>query len=152
MRAAQRIPLDFIATGLYFGKIPFAPGTWGTLPGIALLWLMADFPLWSKLLIAGLLFFGGVLVCHRAQELYGRKDPSCVVIDEIAGVFFAGMWFAVSWPMLLAVFVLFRFFDILKPWPIRRLETLRDGWGVMADDMAAGAAAALVLVAVSLLL
>lgn len=56
MRAAQRIPLDFIATGLYFGKIPFAPGTWGTLPGIALLWLVADFPLWSKLLIAALLF------------------------------------------------------------------------------------------------
>ncbi|MBB5020848.1 phosphatidylglycerophosphatase A family protein [Desulfurispira natronophila] len=137
--------INFIGTGLYSGNAPFAPGTIGTLPGIALLWLTAGLGMPWKMLIAFLLFAGGVWISNHAERLYGRKDPACVVIDEIAGVYFAGIWFVITWPVLLAIFILFRFFDIFKPFPVSTAEKLPAGWGVMMDDMAAGLYAALAL-------
>jgi phosphatidylglycerophosphatase A len=76
-----------------------------------------------------------------AAEL-GQLDPGCIVIDEVCGQLIALAFLPAAWVPVGASFVLFRFFDIIKPWPIRKLEKLPGGWGIMADDVGAGLAAA----------
>lgn len=136
---------DFLATGGYTGKIPFAPGTWGTLPGVALLWLTGTWTLSGKFTLAFCLIVVGVYLSQEGIEHYQNKDPKQVVIDEIAGVYVAGICWPPSTLALLCAFALFRFFDIIKPWPVNRAESLPGGWGIMADDIVAGIYAAGVL-------
>jgi phosphatidylglycerophosphatase A len=140
-----------LATWFYVGLLPKMPGTYGSLAAVLcalplLYWLTP-----IQLALAALaVFFVGVWVSAAYARRRGVKDPSEVVIDEVAGQWLALVPAALSAPWtLLAAFVLFRFFDILKPWPIRWLDRrLPGGWGIMADDMAAGAAAALVLIGI----
>ncbi|MGM0451926.1 MAG: phosphatidylglycerophosphatase A family protein [Thermodesulfobacteriota bacterium] len=127
------------ATAGYIGKIPFAPGTFGSLPGILLFWLVAPFPLGIGLLVLAAIIAAAVWAADRAEHVMGCKDPKSVVIDEIAGmgVAFAGLPF--SWPVAAAGFIVFRFFDIVKPYPIGWLEKkYSGGLGVVIDDVAAG--------------
>lgn len=140
----------FLATGFGSGKAPFSPGTFGSaaaLPLCALVWLLGlglGTP-FAYLLITALIIVS-VVVAEKAEKLLGEKDPSCVVIDEFAGmlVTFAGV--TLTWKVTLAGFLLFRFFDILKPIPVRTLEkVLPGGAGVVMDDVAAGIMAGLVL-------
>lgn len=153
-----------LAQGFGLGRIPVAPGTFGTLLG---------FP-WTFLLLAtGSLFLfllgtllgiaGAIWVCGEAELILGRKDDPSIVLDEIVAVpvaFFgwflvwhqaAGFWpgpgvmvLNFNWIFSLGVFALFRFFDIAKPWPIGRTQDLWGGLGVVADDVAAGLAAGIV--------
>lgn len=140
--------IAFVATWGYAGRLPRAPGTWGSLAAVAcalpfLLWLP---PLWLMASSVAA-FFLGVWASAAYAKSIGIKDPSEVVIDEVAGQWLALVpaTLAAPWTVL-AAFGLFRFFDIVKPWPIRWLDQrLPGGWGIMADDMAAGAAAALIL-------
>ncbi|SCY45466.1 phosphatidylglycerophosphatase A family protein [Desulfoluna spongiiphila] len=139
-----------LATGFGSGKAPFSPGTFGSaaaLPFCALIWLsgLAFGTPFSFLLVTALVIIS-VVVAEEAVKLLGEKDPSCVVIDEFAGMFvtFAGV--TLTWKVALAGFLLFRFFDILKPVPVRTLEkVLPGGAGVVMDDVAAGIMAGLVL-------
>lgn len=145
------------ATGLGIGFIPFAPGTFGSLWGPVAFWFLsrAELPIAALIgaAIGGILI--GIPICTRAAHALGKKDPGAVVYDEIAAfwIVFAPQLLAgrVLTPVTAIVgFVLFRVFDISKPFPCRRLEKLPDGAGIMADDLVAGAYAAACLYALEL--
>lgn len=136
----------FLATGFGSGRLPYVPGTWGSLVGVFLTWSVIDQSLIVKLLVAGAAFIVGIPLCTAAaKRLGGSSDPGSVVFDEIVGVFATLLWFPWSVTNALTGFVLFRLFDMLKPWPIRRFESLPGGLGIMADDLIAGLVAAAVM-------
>lgn len=149
----RRAPLaTLLATGFGSGFLPKAPGTWGSL--LAVLIGEALFAVAGLAGIAGLAGVStlvGVPVSGRVALLRGRKDPCEIVVDEIAGqaialaglhaVLPAGAADSVKWSLVVVAFGLFRAFDVLKPGPIDRLQSLPGGWGVMADDLLAGALA-----------
>lgn len=139
------------ATVLGLGHLPVAPGTWAS-AGAALVYLaIRQAPI--GLAVGGLIllttfsFLIGVRVCPWAEEYYGRKDPSVFVLDEATGYWLACLLFWWKGPLAsaAAVFVAFRFFDVLKPFPVGRLERLPRGWGVMLDDIGAAGYSALLL-------
>jgi phosphatidylglycerophosphatase A len=105
-------------------------------------------PAWS-FLVAALVFTPvGIWAATRTAALAGKKDPGLVVVDEVLGTWVALAAIpAFEWRWALAAFALFRLFDIWKPWPVRRLESLPAGTGIVADDLAAGVWAAVVIVA-----
>jgi phosphatidylglycerophosphatase A len=147
-------PAAILATGLWIGRVPFAPGTFGTLLGLPLAWGISFLsPFWLQVLVAAAICALGVPICTTAARLFGsQKDPQQIVLDEIAAVpitFFLVPHETLSKPLvLLAGFALFRLFDIIKPPPARQLEHLPTGLGIMADDWAAGVYACLVLHAI----
>lgn len=147
----------WLAQGFGVGRIPFAPGTFGSVVGLA--WfalLLATGNFW--LYVAGLALGIGLSVwlCGAAEKILQQTDPSSVVLDEIAAMplcfmaWVATDWFrrghlpepesfftSPNWGFTAFVFVLFRFFDILKPWPVRQSQKLPGGWGVTVDDLLA---------------
>jgi phosphatidylglycerophosphatase A len=128
------------------GMVPFAPGTFGTLGGVALGFLLPG-PLWLLGAVAVLMAVG-VPLARLAERVAGRADPGSFVLDEVAGYLVALLWLPAGHDrglILLLAFLAFRLFDIAKPPPVRRLERLPGGWGVMVDDLAAGAYANLLL-------
>jgi phosphatidylglycerophosphatase A len=129
----------FVATGGGLGYLPLAPGTWGSLAGVLLYFLTAAASPAVKFALTAGVIAVAVGSAHAAEKLMRRKDAGCIVADEIAGqlVTFTGLPFH---PLLALIgFVLFRLFDILKPFPIRKLEAaVPGGAGVVADDVAAG--------------
>lgn len=144
-------PTVWLASGLGLGFLPWAPGTWGSLWGLPLAWAIGMLPWPAGLGVAGVVWLVGVPLCTAAARRLGAKDPGAVVWDEIAAFPVVFLLidlqrpFVELLPALAGGFVLFRVFDILKPPPIRWLERLRGGWGIMADDLAAGAYACLAL-------
>lgn len=120
--------------------IPQAPGTFGSLLGPPLVWCAQQLvpSVWGHFAIGVLLILLGVPICNAGARRLGTKDPGAVVYDEIAAFFVVFALVDVSWKSAGFGFLLFRLFDITKPWPIRRLEKLPAGWGVMADDLQAG--------------
>ena len=130
-----------VALAVWFGcgRLPWAPGTWGTLGGLPFAWGALQFGLGAGLALTALLFVAGLWASARHMDATGEDDPPEIVIDEVAGVSFC-LCFAPLTPLgVVAAFLLFRLFDIAKPFPVRRLETAAPGaWGVMLDDMAAG--------------
>ena len=134
-----------VATGLGLGFVPIAPGTIGSLIGIPLAWGLQQPPLWGRAMAAAILFLVGIPICAAGARLLGTKDPGAVVFDEIAA--FSVLFLFVPFTLWTAVagFVLFRLFDIWKPVPVRTLETVPGGAGIVADDLMAGLYAALVL-------
>lgn len=125
----------FLAAGV--GLLPKAPGTWGTLVGIFLVWLFHGysflyFSVWLLLLFVG-------WRAALAIDIAPHEDPGYITLDEVCGVMLAFWMIPLSWMSLIAGFLLFRFFDILKPFPLRKLERFPGYWGIMADDLGAGA-------------
>jgi len=128
----------FIAQGAYAGRFPVAPGTAGTVVGVLLYLALKDLaPTWY-LSVCLLIFFIGTWAAGRAEKLLGCTDCSSIVIDEIAGYLVALFMAPASWGFIVAGFILFRVFDIAKPWPLKRLQDLHGGPGVMLDDIGAG--------------
>lgn len=125
------------------GRLPLAPGTWGSLAVLPLWWLLRPRGLVVYSLLVMGLTLAGLLTAGSAAEALGRRDHPAVVIDEAAGQLLALAWLAPSWSAGLLGFLLFRVLDILKPWPLKALEHLPGSFGVMADDLAAGALAGL---------
>ena len=124
-----------------------APGTIGTLAGVALWCGMAHMPCapFTQAVVIIMLFAAGVWAANRAEALLNRHDPPAVIIDEFTAILIT--LYCVR-PVILVVLggvVLNRFFDIVKPFPINRLQALPGGWGIMLDDVAAGIASAVVL-------
>lgn len=142
----QRITL-FVAEGFGFGRTRFAPGTFGSLPGLALMWglLAVNASPLHCLALWLLCFLCGIPICRQAAVLRGKHDPGSVVWDEITAFPLLAAIAEPGWQSLLLAFVLFRIFDITKPWPVNRLERIPGGTGIMADDQAAGVWAGLVL-------
>jgi phosphatidylglycerophosphatase A len=130
------------------GKSPWAPGSAGSLLAVILApWCFLPLPLAFRLGLLALLFPLGAWAGGRVARLRGREDPGEVVIDEVVGQWLTLLWLpAASWGELAAGFMLFRVFDIFKPWPISASERwLPGGWGIMLDDVLAGLAAAITL-------
>ncbi len=142
-RLSVRNPLHWLAVGFGSGLSPKAPGTFGSLAAIPFYYLFLQwFSLPAYLVILVVAFFLGVWACRSAANAIGEHDHGAIVWDE-----FIGMWIAcialpsgIVW--MLFAFIAFRFFDILKPWPIRWFdENLSGGFGIMMDDVIAGIAA-----------
>jgi len=131
-------PSGFLAFGFGSGLSPVAPGTMGTL--VAIPFIFALKPLgnagfWVALL---LLFLLGVRLCGQVSRKLGVHDHGGIVWDEMVGYWLSVAFVPLQWPWLLAAFLLFRFFDILKPWPIRQLDKkVSGGFGIMIDDVVA---------------
>ncbi len=147
MSFLDTLTLTFCRLGIA-GLSKWAPGTCGTF--LALLvapWLFQPLSLKMRLVLLVLVFFAGAVAATRAERLLGCKDPGSVVIDELAGAWIAILPFAGgSWTLLLLAFVIFRIFDIAKPWPIHASENwLPDGYGIMIDDVIGGIMSMLVL-------
>jgi len=148
MGTEKRMPsfVLFIATGLGSGYCPAAPGTAGTAVGIFLYWGLSSFSASLFILTIIALFFLGIWSSHHAALEVGQKDPSCVVIDEIIGYQVTMALIPWSWPHALMGFALFRFFDILKPFPAGWVDkNVSGGWGIVLDDVVAGVYANLLL-------
>lgn len=135
----------FAATGCYVGRIPVAPGTFGSVLGLPLAWGLSHLAWGWQVAAAVACFLLGVAVSGRAAQVLGLKDPPGVVIDEIAAFAVVFLLTPFNWQTAIVGFALFRLFDITKLWPARQLERLPGGWGIMADDSAAGVYSALAL-------
>jgi phosphatidylglycerophosphatase A len=141
-----RHPVDFLALGFGSGLLPRAPGTAGTIAAIPLYLLVQSMALSVYLLLVAVLFLVGIPICAHTANRLGVHDHPGIVWDEIVGYLVTMTFAPVGWPWVLAGFVLFRFFDVLKPWPIRWLDRrVGGGFGIMVDDLLAGVAAAAVL-------
>ena len=141
-----RNPVHFLAFGLGSGAAPVAPGTFGTLAAIIpYLWLQyLPLPLYLLMLLVAYVF--GVWLCDRTSKDIGVHDHSGIVWDEFVGFWITMVAAPMGWLWIAAGFVLFRFFDIVKPWPIARLDReVQGGQGIMLDDAIAGLYAWVVL-------
>jgi len=130
---------EWLATCFKIGHLPIAPGTWGSLAAIIGWWLWLQYldPLVFIILIITI-FTIGVFTTNIIIDHTGEKDPSRIVIDEVAGQWLGLLMLPDDRLYIAGAFILFRLLDIIKPWPIRQLEQLPKGWGVMLDDMLAG--------------
>jgi phosphatidylglycerophosphatase A len=161
--------LAFATWGVGYG--PLAPGTFGSAVGVGLYLLLREgiirivssyarnysltyelvesFRVALMLGVIAVVTALGIWAASRTEKILARKDPGIVVVDEVAGqlitFLFIPLWMSLNWWILIAGFLLFRLFDIWKPYPIRRLEALESGLGIMADDILAGVYAAATL-------
>ena len=134
-----------VATGLGSGYSPVAPGTAGSLVGLLLFLPLAGRAFWIQLAAVVAVTILGVLAGGRLATTLGAKDPGVVVVDEVAGQWITFLALPMNPVIAVAGFLLFRVMDIVKPWPARALERLPGGLGIMADDVAAGIYAHLLL-------
>ncbi|MGD8257780.1 MAG: phosphatidylglycerophosphatase A [Desulfobacterales bacterium] len=136
----------FLATGLYIGNLPFAPGTFGSLLGLPLGYFLSIINVPLALSLTLLFTLAAVWIANSAEKILKKRDPGCIVIDEVAGmiVTLIGMPFSLTTAVI--GFIVFRAFDIIKPFPIRALEKkISGGAGIVIDDIIAGIFANLVL-------
>lgn len=136
----DKLKLALVSFG-FLGCSPFAPGTVGTLGGVLIAWLLKDtawFPLWVALVCLAL-YMATQPLGPWVERYSGRKDPGIFVVDEVIGYLITIAW--MKGPSLIALsvaFFVFRFFDIAKPWPCRRMEKIGGGHGILLDDVFAG--------------
>jgi phosphatidylglycerophosphatase A len=126
---------QLLATGLFIGHVPFAPATWSCAISFLIWYFVRSIP-WLYVVITCGLFIAGVFISRRFEKAYG-DDPHCVVIDEYT-CFLLPLFFTPRRVIPFVVsFILFRIFDIVKPPPLRQLEKMKGGWGIMLDDVGA---------------
>ncbi|HEY1462602.1 MAG TPA: phosphatidylglycerophosphatase A [Terriglobales bacterium] len=142
---SQPAPLwaTLTATFFYIGKLKPGPGTWGSATTVLLWfglshWIAPHSQPFVAIVLSVAVILIGIPAATRAAHAYGKKDPSFVVIDEVAGQLITLIYASVTWKSLLIAFILFRGFDIFKPPPIRQLERLPEGTGIVLDDVGAG--------------
>jgi phosphatidylglycerophosphatase A len=144
-----RDPVHFFALGFGSGLAPKAPGTAGTLVGVLLDPVLRLLGLELRIAVVALMFIVGVWLCGESARRLGAHDHGGIVWDEIVGYLALMLVLPAGWPWALAGFVVFRFFDILKPWPIRQLDHgVGGGFGIMLDDIVASVWGALVLLGI----
>ena len=145
-RKVMTDPVNFLAFGFGTGLAPFAPGTFGSLPGVLLFWLTMDFGLYVQLGVVVALVVSGIWLCGESARRIGVHDHGGIVWDEIAGMYVTLLAAPISVVGWVLAFVLFRLMDIVKPWPIRDLDhRLKGGLGIMLDDLVAALYAAVLL-------
>ena len=143
--ADTRAPLWATLAATFFGagRLKPGPGTCGSLATV-IVWALASSLIppasrtWATIVAAAAVNFFGIPAATRVARAYGSKDPQFVVIDEVAGQLVSLIAVPLAWKTFLAGFILFRVFDIWKPFPIRRLERLPEGTGIVVDDLGAG--------------
>jgi len=141
---------SLIATFFGIGRLRPGPGSWGSAATVILWWAIsrgtpAGWQAYAAALLAAVVVLVGIPAATRVARATGIKDPQFVVIDEVAGQLITLIATPVSWKSLIAGFILFRGFDIVKPPPVRQLERLPEGVGIVVDDVAAGLYALLVM-------
>lgn len=137
--AIWKYPVHFLAYGFGTGLIPFAPGTFGSLVGVVLFWFMASMAAGVYAAIVVLMFVVGIFICGQTARDVGAIDPGFIVYDEIVGFLVAMYLLPADWRWIGAGFVIYRIFDIWKPFPIHYVEEhLGLGSGIMTDDVIAG--------------
>jgi phosphatidylglycerophosphatase A len=143
--ADTRAPLWATLAATFFGagRLKPGPGTCGSLATV-IVWALASSRIppasrtWATIVAAAAVTLIGIPAATRVARAYGSKDPQFVVIDEVAGQLVSLIAVPLAWKTFLAGFILFRVFDIWKPFPIRRLERLPEGTGIVVDDLGAG--------------
>lgn len=144
--ALLRHPQALLALGFGSGLAPVAPGTAGTLVAVPLYLLVQDLALPGYLIVVALAFLTGIPVCAWTARQLGVHDHPAIVWDEICGYLVTMIAAPTGWPWMLGGFVLFRLYDIAKPWPIRQCDRqIGGGLGIMLDDLLAGLFAAITL-------
>ena len=135
-----------LATGFFVGYIPFAPGTFGSIVGLPLCFLLSKTELPLAIHFNLMFIFLAIWISDRAEKILEQNDPGCIVIDEMAGIMVTFLGLPFNTISVAAGFVTFRFFDILKPFPIRYVERkLAGGTGIVMDDLMAGVYSNIVL-------
>jgi phosphatidylglycerophosphatase A len=149
-----RDPVHFIAFGFGAGLAPVAPGTFGSVVGIVAAWWLLELRLPWRVAVVLAVIAAGVWICGESARRLGRHDDQRIVLDEIAGVLLTSLAVVERSLFALAlVFVFFRIFDILKPWPIRDVDhSLKGGLGIMLDDLIAALFAAACVATIRVLL
>lgn len=131
--------IKFFATSAFVGLAPYAPGTFGTVVGAIIYLLFINIinsqPVFLYFTI--IYFISGVFVSNRAEKLYGLKDCQRIVCDETTGFFFSMLFIPCNTRNIIFSFLIFRIFDVVKPFPIRKLQDIKGGLGIMIDDLAA---------------
>ena len=128
---------QFISSVFGIGYLPFVPGTFGSIAGMAFFYFLKG----DNVMAGGIacaLFLIGVIASERVERISGRKDPPFVVIDEVVGMFLSLLFLPVSVPVWVAAFLLFRLLDTVKPYPADVLQHCKGGLGIMCDDVVAG--------------
>ncbi|MEH6625673.1 MAG: phosphatidylglycerophosphatase A [Motiliproteus sp.] len=132
-------PIHLLAFGFGSGAAPKAPGTWGTAAALIPYLFLAELPLLPYLAVIAVSFIAGIYICGRTAEDLGVHDHGGIVWDEFVGLWITLIAVPGHWSWILAGFVLFRFFDIIKPWPISWADKqVSGGLGIMLDDVIAG--------------
>ena len=139
-------PIHLLALGFGSGAAPKAPGTWGTLVAVLIYWPLSQLSLDHYLLMLLVTSVMGIYICGQTAKDLGVPDHGSIVWDEFVGFWITMFAAPVGWVWVVAGFVLFRFFDIIKPWPISWIDKqITGGFGIMLDDVIAGVMAAAVL-------
>lgn len=133
-----------IATVLGIGYIPIAQGTFASLAALGI-YIIIHNNITLYVLVTSIFIIAGFPVSGRAEAMFNKKDSRKIVIDDFSGMLLALLFIPFRTPYIIIVFVLYRFFDIVKLYPINRLERLPAGWGIMLDDIAAGLYANIIL-------
>jgi len=132
-------PVVFLGLGLGSGLSPIAPGTMGTLITVPLIWFLQQYPFLVYVAVTAFVLASGPWICGYSARRLGVHDHSAIVYDEVAGLLVTMLLAPVGWFWLVLGFLLFRFFDIIKPWPISFLDRrVHGGIGIMLDDVIAG--------------
>jgi len=146
IRSVWRNPIHFVAFGFGTGVLPRMPGTYGTLAAIPIYLLMMNLPLWIYALFTIILIVFAVIACDITAKDIGVHDYSGIVLDEIVGFLVTMIAVPIGWFWIALGFILFRIFDIWKPWPIKWLDRkVSGGFGIVVDDLLAGVYAWIVL-------
>jgi phosphatidylglycerophosphatase A len=147
-----RDPVHWLAFGLGSGLLPVAPGTWGSLLAVGIFWALPPLPALPLLAVLGVAFVAGCAICGASARRLGVHDHGGIVLDEIVAMLAVLAVTPRTPGWTLAAFLLFRAFDIAKPWPIREIDhRLQSGTGIMLDDALAAVYAAVVVRGVMLL-
>lgn len=139
-------PIHLLALGFGSGAAPKAPGTWGTLAAVLIYWPLSQLSPEHYLLMLLVTSVMGIYICGQTARDLGVHDHGSIVWDEFVGFWITMFAAPVGWVWVVVGFVLFRFFDIIKPWPISWIDKkITGGFGIMLDDVIAGVMAAVVL-------
>ena len=139
-------PIHLLAFGFGSGAAPKAPGTWGTLAAVLIYWPLSQLSPEHYLLMLLVTSVMGIYICGQTARDLGVHDHGSIVWDEFVGFWITMFAAPVGWAWVVVGFVLFRFFDIIKPWPISWIDKkITGGFGIMLDDVIAGVMAAVVL-------
>jgi phosphatidylglycerophosphatase A len=133
---------EIVFTALYSGYSPIAPGTAGTVVALLIYvleyFLFGQFCIYINIILVFVLLYPAIKVGDAGERFFGVKDPSGVVFDEVMGYWISVMFHPFNWIIVVLAFFIFRFMDILKPFPAKQLQKLKGGWGIMIDDYIAG--------------
>lgn len=145
-KTVLRSPVHLLAFGFGSGLSPVAPGTFGTLMAVLLYLPMQSLNVMSYCVLVALICLAGIWICGKSSEMLGVHDHGGIVWDEFAGYFITMIAAPAGWLWIVVGFILFRIFDIIKPWPIKWADTkVHGGLGIMLDDILAGVFSLLVL-------